>query len=66
MTPKEAREYIARAHHIFHCPPIEYVQTSTGAILYTNALTDEDALRVAAMLQDMEREAGRPPCATVQ
>lgn len=66
MTAKEAREYIARFHLTVGTPPIEYFQLSSGAVVYVNAMTDEDAVAAAACLQDIERQMwAKAPNATM-
>lgn len=65
MTPKEAREYIARFHLSVGTPPIEYMVLPNGAVVYVSAMTDEDVVAAAAALQDIERRIGKPRHATV-
>lgn len=65
MTAKEARDYIARFHLSAGTPPIEYMVSPNGAVVYVNAMTDEDAVAAAACLQDIERQMGKPANATV-
>lgn len=66
MTPKQAREYIARFHPVANCPPVEWVCLSDGRQLAVAALIDDDAVSIALEMQAWEQSAGRPAGATLQ
>ncbi len=57
MTPQEARDYISTFHLKANCPPIEYVDTSAGRRIVFSTMSDEDAVQVAIMMQDIEVQA---------
>lgn len=57
ITPKQARHYITTfAKHII--PGTEYVEFPSGKI-YFNNMTDEEAIKVAIGLMELETEAMR-------
>lgn len=67
MTPQEARDYISRFHLVIGKEsPITFVETSAGRRIDFATMSDEDAVQVAQMMQDMEIEAGKPQGVPVQ
>jgi hypothetical protein len=58
-TPSQARHYIANfAKHVV--PGTEYVDFPSGRI-YLNQMTDEQAVKVAIGLMEIEAQAGKGP-----
>ena len=57
IEPSDAREYIHTFHLKIGCPQLTYVETSSGKRIEFSEMTDEEAIHVANMLQDLEIEA---------
>jgi hypothetical protein len=61
VTPKDARDYIGRFHLVARMPtPLGWVDTSSGRRIEMATMTDDEAVQVALMLQEMEAQAGKP------